>query len=654
MYNSFQWAKHQLDSLFLQRADEDVLSFLDNLETSLGTTYGTTLHRLHMQDKTNNQVIKSAFQALVGCLRPPMPADFLYIIQNDRLGFDSTLLETKLSPENIPNFFQGLLESNPETNAYQFSHYSVREYLTCSRLEATALKEYHVEEAHAHRRLALLCLETLQNHDDPKPSTPFYDYAASLWMEHAKRVGPDEELDSVISSFLSDGQFRDWRDYSSFAVWMKYRKDNKLVPFPEEYAPFHAFNQALILGRDSATIRLIDNGLHHIRDPDGYTVPIVNAVIHGTSIAVITKMIESGSDIEDVRFGAQTALTCAVERENKELIRFLVGKGADLNRIIDADAVQGSAFSLALLHGSADIVSFLIGMKADLHEPVNHVGTAVQVAVSEKRTDILRILLQEGGDVRESQGRYGTVLHLAVEQQGIDQEDVVRLLLQHGAAEVINETVASNGSALHHAIEWGSNSKSTARVVRLLLEKGADPNLESAPSTNPLHRAILKNNIAAVKALIEKGATGLSKYGPYKTALECAAFAGHERLFREIVGMELNSTEMQSPVNLSRALQGAILSGNFNTLVRILQGGNALDPDEHGWSPWVCSLHVKSDRSLTLLKQGQQLSNTQTPGNTASYPTEWAAEKLPQCYQSLVQIENGKLHFSGRFLVVAP
>ena len=52
-------------------------------------------------------------------------------------------------------------------------------------------------------------------------------------------------------------------------------------------------------------------------------------------------------------------------------------------------------------------------MKADLHEPVCHVGTAVQVAVNEKRTDILRILLREGGDVRESQGRYGTVLHLA-------------------------------------------------------------------------------------------------------------------------------------------------------------------------------------------------------------------------------------------------
>ncbi|KAH7203416.1 ankyrin repeat-containing domain protein [Fusarium oxysporum] len=454
-------------------------------------------------------------------------AEFLYIIQNCCLSCDATILKAKLSRENTQTLFQGLVEINPETQAYQFSHYSIHEFLTSDTLRSTSLREYTVESEHAHRRLARLCLKALMSYESDA-STEFYDYASVLWMEHAKRADPDSDLDSEIARFLSEGQFSDWRDKSSFANWMSYSEEKKVVPFRSNYHPCKAFLQALIFGRDTVTARLINNGLHRIRDPCGYTVPIVDAVIHGASKEIISMLIEYGSNVNDVRFGSQTALIWAVQKEEKELITFLLDNGADVNKITDEDQVGGSAFNQAILYGSPEIVLFLIEKGADVHQPV---------------------LLQNSGDVCESKGRYGTVLHLAVEQHDIDTEDVVQLLLRHGAEVVINVLVPNN------------------------------PNLESGPSTNPLHRAILENSVGTVEILIERGATGHSKYGPYVSALECAAYAGHGHLFRKI--LKFSSTKPRTSTDLSRILQRAIVGGHFSILGQALQEGvNAQDQDE--------------------------------------------------------------------------
>ncbi|KAL5625669.1 hypothetical protein FOBRF1_000012 [Fusarium oxysporum] len=538
------------------------------------------------------------------------------------LSCDATILKAKLSRENTQTLFQGLVEINPETQAYQFSHYSIHEFLTSDTLRSTSLREYTVESEHAHRRLARLCLKALMSYESDA-STAFYDYASVLWMEHAKRAGPDSDLDSEIARFLSEGQFSDWRDKSSFANWMSYSGEKKVVPFRSKYHPCKAFLQALIVGRDTVTARLITNGLHRIRDPCGYTVPIVDAVIHGASKKIISMLIEYGSNVNDVRFGSQTALIWAVQKEEKELITFLLDNGADVNKITDKDQVGGSVFNQAILYGSPEIVLFLIEKGADVHQPVSHVGTAIQAAMAERRFDILEVLLQNSGDVCESKGRYGTVLHLAVEQHDIDTEDVV-------------------GSALHHAIVWNSSP----RVVELLLDKVPDPNLESGPSTNPLHRAILENSVGTVEVLIERGATGHSKYGPYVSALECAAYAGHEHLFRKI--LKFSSTKPRTSTDLSRTLQRAIVGGHFSILGQALQEGvNAQDQDEHRWNPYVCALHVKSDRTMKLLEQGQGLRDAIDSGIVALSPTGWNFEKLPECYRSLIQSEDSKLQFSG-------
>ncbi|SCO92572.1 uncharacterized protein FRV6_16700 [Fusarium oxysporum] len=268
----FQWAKSQLDNLFLMRGEDQLRSFLDSVETPLITVYEGALRRLQMRSAADNQVIKSAFQALVGCMRLPTAAEFLYIIQNSCLSCDATLLKAKLSRENTKTLFQGFVEINPETQVYQFSHYSIHEFLTSDTLRSTSLREYTVEAEHAHRRLAQLCLKALMSYESDA-STAFYDYASVLWMEHAESSGPDSDLDSEIARFLSEGQFSDWRDNSPFANWMSYSEKKKAVPFRSKYHPCKAFLQALIVGRDTVTTRLIANGLHRIRDPRDSSMP---------------------------------------------------------------------------------------------------------------------------------------------------------------------------------------------------------------------------------------------------------------------------------------------------------------------------------------------------------------------------------------------
>ncbi|KAM5356996.1 hypothetical protein ACJZ2D_016721 [Fusarium nematophilum] len=633
----FQWAKYQLDNLFLLRTDEEQQAFLETIETQLDKVYERTLLHFNTISDTDHKLIKSVLQGLVGFLKPPNREEVIQVIKKDDHAPDTISLREKLSDGSIRKLFRGLVEINGETKAYQFSHYSVREFLTSHRLDATALTEYRVCEAQAHRKLALHCLHALNEGE----VSPLYGYAASQWMEHVKRAPEDSELDDNLVEFLSLGQLNEWADSTPFAEWLSHCESKKPVP-----AKIHdrsmAFREALNLGRDSVTLRLIGHGIHRIQHPHGYNVPIVDAVLLGASRCVILELLKSGVEVDQLRFGDQTALSIAVTRDDKDLVTLLLSHGADMHRILDKDYhVTGSALNQAVLYGSKDMVSFLLENGAEKNRRVSHVGTPVQAAVSESRLEILKLLLSHGANVCASEGDYGTALHGAI-RPGIDSEDMVRLLLDHGARRVIDELASAEGSALYEAVATNSST----RLVELLLENGADPNLEAAPFTNPLHRAILNQNVAAFNILLENGSTGRSFFGPFRSALECAAFAGHEGIFRKL--LQVQSAEFQDPVITSRTLQQAIVRGNFNILAQAVQTcEDSRAKDEHGWTAYMCGLHVRCTQSLKLLPIGLGNMDPASVAMTASTPTHWDVERLSPSRRSLVRQENSKLQYSG-------
>lgn len=114
---------------------------------------------------------------------------------------------------------------------------------------------------------------------------------------------------------------------------------------------------------------------------------------------------------------------------------------------------------------------------------------------------------KEVGDSINRANEYGeTPLYLAVHDTAVLNHslDLVKLLLENGANDSINQATKNGFTPLSIAVCHGRQE-----LTRLLLENGASKSLHIATkwtATLPIHEAVLKDNIALVKLLLEYGA----------------------------------------------------------------------------------------------------------------------------------------------------
>jgi len=121
---------------------------------------------------------------------------------------------------------------NGGSRVVQFSHFSVKEYLTSSRLARSHgdVSRFHIDLDPAHTILAQACLGTLLRLDEDAGYSgvevfPLVKYAAEYWVDHA-------QFESV-SSRIRDGM-DDLFDSSKphFAAWLRaHDMDGKLSAF---------------------------------------------------------------------------------------------------------------------------------------------------------------------------------------------------------------------------------------------------------------------------------------------------------------------------------------------------------------------------------------------------------------------------------------
>lgn len=130
---------------------------------------------------------------------------------------------------------------------------------------------------------------------------------------------------------------------------------------------------------------------------------------------------------------------------------------------------------------------------------------------------ITKMLLENGADHHKGgRSRHWSALHAASK---IGHERIVRMLLNKGAdvnAKTLSET------ALYTASENGHE-----RIVQILLEKGADVDAKGSYSVTPLYIASYRGYDGIVKMLLEKGADVNIKGGLFTTALHAASTRGY-------------------------------------------------------------------------------------------------------------------------------
>ena len=293
---------------------------------------------------------------------------------------------------------------------------------------------------------------------------------------------------------------------------------------------------ALAEGRVPVVETLIAHGADIGARSNSGATPLLFAARKGT-LPAVRALLEAGADVNEQRPDGATPLLVAVINGHEDLVDLLLEQGADPN--VEGGStrltVQGMrarpmpleirklGYSESESEGVARGNIFGRPLQAAVHVANWHISDQF-INVNLDRLRVLRALLAHGADVngrntmeepRWSGARYrrhmtgATAFMLAAKAADVE---VMRLLLDHGADPTINTEDNITPLMAAAGISWASNQDraSEAQVleaVRLLVEEqGADVNVVSDVGETAMHAAAYRGANSVVQYLFDKGA----------------------------------------------------------------------------------------------------------------------------------------------------
>jgi ankyrin repeat protein len=279
-------------------------------------------------------------------------------------------------------------------------------------------------------------------------------------------------------------------------------------------SPSDAFYQA-IRNNDLSTLRtLLKTSDVNLKDQKE-TTPLMYAAAFG-SLDAMKILVDAGADVNAKNaLAVSPLLWCAGDLEK---VGLLVSKGADVN----ARSKQGQTpLLIAASHdGASEIVKLLLDKGADVSARGFLNSTTLLSATYANDTAIVKLLLQKGADVNAKDLTGETALMNAASYGNVE---VMRMLLAKGAD--VNAVGAPGGQEVKNGpIALGSFTPlllsatyGGPEAVKTLLDAGAKVNVQDIRGMTPLMLAVGTDRADArvIKLLLAKGAdTGIkSKNG---------------------------------------------------------------------------------------------------------------------------------------------
>ena len=367
----------------------------------------------------------------------------------------------------------------------------------------------------------------------------------------------------------------------------------------------------------------------NVRATNRYGVaPLSLACLNGSE-AMVAKLLEAGADPESTQPSGETALMTAARTGNADVVRQLLARGADVNAteewkgqtaLMWAAAENNAAAVKALIAGGADIPA-RSKISPGVAELGNRGFTAFTFAARAGAIDAAEVLLEGGANVNDTLADDTSALVLAVMSA---RYEMAAFLLDHGA----DPNAAAQGWTALHQIVWtrrpnrGFNTVFQApkgrvdslSLVENLLAHGADINArvtQRAPTTvtgrnrlhiidsTPFFLAAHRVDVGLMRLLLQRGADPLLPNEDGTTPLMAAAGVGlynpgenpgtpEESAAAVKLVLEAGGDGATIDANGDTALHGAAYWDSPGALELLLAANPQLDLDVvniHGWDP---------------------------------------------------------------------
>ena len=343
----------------------------------------------------------------------------------------------------------------------QFSHFSVKEYLTSSRISIGRVSRYYIPLEPAHLFLTQACLSILLLLDkhvtiNSVEEFPLARYAGQYWTSHAEFGNVSSRTEDLIKRLFNpeDHHFANW-------VWIYDTIPNQPaisdVPTLPEHTPLHYAAQH---GFPRVVEWLITKCSQDVTIRGDFGVPLHNASRYGR-LGVAQVLLTHHADVNARNLDHWTPLHFASRFDHIRVARLLLEHGADVN-----SKTRLSITPLCLL-------SFGGG-----------------------NLEVAQLLLEHGADpsIRSITGRDSLYMALENGQPGLAQ-----LLLKHGADPNARDV---DGQTLLHV----SSQRGDQTVAQRLLELGVDVKSLNNGNQTPIQVALHSGNEQVVQLLLQYGA----------------------------------------------------------------------------------------------------------------------------------------------------
>jgi len=424
-----------------------VKGILDELPESLDETYERVLRSIN---KANRDHAFRLLQCVTVAVRPLRVEELAEVLAVDFDAARNGGIPTLKPDWRWSDQHQAVLSTcssliaivdDGDSQVVQFSHFSVKEFLTSDRLACSSgdISRYHILLSPAHTILAQACLGVLLRLDediteDNPSGIPLAYYAARYWVDHAQFEDVSSRIQNVME-YLFDADKPHW------AAWHRvYDIDDhgwwNFTPHPVIRSPVPLYYAALCGFYDLAEHLVVKNP-EHLNARGGQMVTPLVAALHRKHFRVADLLHGYRSDVNIRGMVEHTPLLAASQDGLVDIIRWLLDHGADVNA---RNTLLNTSLAMSVGHEYLEVSRMLLEHNVDVNaqgeEGRGPLHSASSAGDSKDMLKMMQLLLDKGADPNARDDDGCTPLHHSSHRRKAERYGTVegsRLLLDHGA-----------------------------------------------------------------------------------------------------------------------------------------------------------------------------------------------------------------------------